>query len=164
MLSLNNLSGKLIGLIALALVISALLFNLLMHKFFIIEKGPKVNCSAFFLAQSELKTKGVMSLHINGKGQGEMGISATVKNNAGSSIYHLLRNVDFEYRHKDNGDLIMQMIEIHKKASDNMPNELFNQSIVDFSVKNRMLKITKVGDGYLLWNDFSPVMMCVRSQ
>lgn len=41
MLSLNNRSGKFIGLVALTLVAAALLFNLLMHKFFVAEKGQK---------------------------------------------------------------------------------------------------------------------------
>ncbi|CAI1012867.1 hypothetical protein [Serratia fonticola] len=164
MLSLNNRSGKFIGLVALALVAVALLFNLLMHKFFVIEKGPKVSCAAFFLVQSDLQTKGVMSLHIDGQRHGEMAISATVRDNAGTIKYHLLRNVSFEYRYEDNGYLALQLVDINKKASDDMPNELFNQSIFDFSVKNRRLRITMTGDGYLLWNGFSPVMMCVRSQ
>ncbi|MFV9068877.1 hypothetical protein ABQ366_25535 [Serratia fonticola] len=164
MLSLNNRSGKFIGLVALALVAVALLFNLLMHKFFVIEKGTKVSCAAFFLVQSDLQTKGVMSLHIDGQRHGEMGISATVRDNAGTIKYHLLRNVSFEYRYEDNGYLALQLVDINKKASDDMPNELFNQSIFDFSVKNRRLRITMTGDGYLLWNGFSPVMMCVRSQ
>lgn len=164
MLSLNNRSGKFIGLVALALVAMALLFNLLMHKFFVIEKGPKVSCAAFFLVQSELQTKGVMSLHIDGQRRGEMAISATVRDSAGSIKYHLLRNVSFEYRHDDNGYFALHLVDINKKASDDMPNELFNQSIFDFSVKNRRLRITMTGDGYLLWNGFSPVMMCVRSQ
>jgi hypothetical protein len=164
MLSLNNRSGKFIGLVALALVAVALLFNLLMHKFFVIVKGPKVSCAAFFLVQSDLQTKGVMSLHIDGQRHGEMAISATVRDNAGTIKYHLLRNVSFEYRYEDNGYLALQLVDINKKASDDMPNELFNQSIFDFSVKNRRLRITMTGDGYLLWNGFSPVMMCVRSQ
>lgn len=164
MFSLNNRSGKFIGLVALALVAVALLFNLLMHKFFVIEKGPKVSCAAFFLVQSDLQTKGVMSLHIDGQRHGEMAISATVRDNAGTIKYHLLRNVSFEYRYEDNGYLALQLVDINKKASDDMPNELFNQSIFDFSVKNRRLRITMTGDGYLLWNGFSPVMMCVRSQ
>lgn len=160
---LNNLSGRLIGFVASALVVAALLFNLLMHKFFLTEQGPKVSCAAFFLAQSDLNTKGVMNLQIDGKGQGKIGISATVRDSAGAIKYQLLRNVDFEYRNKENGYLALQLVEIHKKASDDMPNELFNQSIFDFSVKNRMLRITEVGDGYLLWNDFSPVMMCIHN-
>ncbi|HGM5492543.1 TPA: hypothetical protein ACKP1B_004242 [Serratia fonticola] len=164
MLSLNNRSGKLIGSVALALVAAALLFNVLMHKFFVTDEGPKVSCAAFFLVQSELQTQGVMSLHIDGKRHGEMDISATVKDSAGTIKYHLLRNVDFEYRYEDNGYLALRLVDIDKKASDNMPNELFNQSIFDFSVKNRRLRITEVGDGYLLWNAFSPVMMCIRSQ
>lgn len=164
MFLLNNRPGKLVGAFAIALVTAALLFNLLMHKFFVTEIGPKVSCSSFFLVQSDLQTKGVMSLHIDGKHQGEMGISATVRDSAGNIKYHLLRNVSFEYRYEDNGYLAIQLVDISKKASDNMPNELFNQSIFDFSVKSRQLRITTTGDGYLLWNDFSPVMMCIRSQ
>lgn len=164
MFSLNNRSGKLIGALSIALVAVSLLFNLLMHKFFVTQKGPKVSCSSFFLVQNDLQTKGVMSLHIDGKNQGEMGISATVRDNAGSIKYHLLRNVTFDYHYEDNGYLAIQLVDISKKASDDMPNELFNQSIFDFSVKSRHLRITTVGDGYLLWNGFSPVMMCIRSQ
>ncbi|MBL5826844.1 hypothetical protein ACMV5I_03860 [Serratia sp. T13T92] len=164
MLSLNNRSGKFFGLVALALVAAALLFNLLMHKFFVTEKGPKVSCAAFFLVQSDLQTQGVMSLHIDGVNHGRMHISATVRDSAGAVKYNLLRNVNFEYRYEGNGHLALQLVDVNKNASDNMPNELFNQSIFDFSVKARQLRITEVGDGYLLWNDFSPVMMCIQSQ
>ncbi len=164
MLSLNNRSGKIIGVIALALVAVALLFNLLMHKFFVTEKGPKVSCAAFFLVQSDLQTQGVMSLHIDGVSHGRMRISATVRDSIGAVKYNLLRNVNFDYSYEGDGYLSLQMIDVSKNASDNMPNELFNQSIVDFSVKTRQLRITEVGDGYLLWNDFSPVMMCIRGQ
>ncbi|MGK8665340.1 hypothetical protein [Serratia marcescens] len=162
MFLLNNRPGKLV--FAIALLAAALLFNFLMHKFFITDAGPKISCSSFFLVQSDLQTKGVMSLHIDGKNQGEMSISATVRDNAGTIKYHLLRNVSFEYVYEDNGYLAIQMVDVIKKASDDMPNELFNQSIFDFSVKNRRLRITLVGDGYLLWNGFSPVMMCNHSQ
>lgn len=164
MLSLNNRPGRLIGLVAIALVAAALLFNLLMHKFYVTEKGPKVNCSSFFLVKSDLQTKGVMTLHIDGKNQGVMGISATVRGSTDSIKYHLLRNINFEYHYEDNGYLALQLVDISKKASDDMPDELFNQSIFDFSVKSRRLRITEVGDGYLLWNGFSPVMMCIHSQ
>ncbi|ATM75324.1 hypothetical protein CRN79_05485 [Serratia fonticola] len=78
--------------------------------------------------------------------------------------YNLLRNVNFEYRYEGNGYIDLQLMDVNNIANDNMPNELFNQSIFDFSVKNRQLRITEVGDGYLLWNAFSPVMMCIRSQ
>ncbi|WP_025123475.1 MULTISPECIES: hypothetical protein [unclassified Serratia (in: enterobacteria)] len=164
MFLLNNRPGKLVGVLAIVLVAAAMLFNFLMHKFFITEIGPKVSCSSFFLVQSDLQTKGVMSLHIDGKRQGEMGISATVRDSAGTIKYHLLRNVSFKYRYEDNGYLAIQLVDVIKKASDDMPNELFNQSIFDFSVKNRRLRIITVGDGYLLWNGFSPVMMCINSQ
>ncbi|MFT2797368.1 MULTISPECIES: hypothetical protein [Serratia] len=163
MLSLNNHSGKFIGVVALALVAVALLFNLLMHKFFITEKGPKVSCAAFFLVQSDLQTRGVMSLHIDGVSHGRMHISATVRDSAGAVKYNLLRNVNFDYRYEGNGHLALQLVDVNKNASDTMPNELFNQSIFDFSVKARQLRITEVGDGYLLWNDFSPVMMCIHN-
>ncbi|NBJ32929.1 hypothetical protein GE191_04440 [Serratia fonticola] len=164
MLLLNNRSGKLIGLVALALIAAALLFNLLMHKFFVTEQGPKVSCAAFFLAKSDLRTKGVMSLLIDGVSHGRMNISATVSDSMGVVKYNLLRNVNFEYRYEGDGFITLQVLNISNNASDNMPNELFNQSIFDFSVKTRQLRITEVGDGYLLWNAFSPVMMCVRSQ
>jgi len=164
MLSLNNRSGKLIGLVALVLVAVALLFNLLMHKFVVTEKGPKVSCAAFFLAQSDLQTQGVMSLHIDGVNHGRMHISATVRDSVGTVKYTLLRNVNFEYRYEGDGYLALQLVDISKNASDTMPNKLFNRSIFDFSVKARQLRITEVGDGYLLWNDFSPVMMCIHSQ
>ncbi|MEB7886689.1 hypothetical protein [Serratia fonticola] len=163
MFLLNNLSGKLAGTIAITLIAVALLVNLLIHKFFFTEQGPKVECSSFFLVQSDLQTKGVMSLHIDGKGHGEMGISATVVDSAGSVKYHLLRNINFDYHYEKNGNFALQLVNVNKKASDNMPDELLNQSIYDFSVKNRRLKITTVGDGYLLWNGFSPVMMCINS-
>jgi hypothetical protein len=164
MLLLNNRSGKFIGLVALTLVATALLFNFLMHKFFVTEKGPKVSCAAFFLVQSDLQTQGVMSLHIDGVSHGRMHISATVRDSAGAVKYNLLRNVNFEYRYVGDGYLSLQMVAVNKNASDNMPNKLFNQSIIDFSVKTRQLRITEVGDGYLLWNDFSPVMMCIHSE
>lgn len=164
MLLLNNRSGKFIGLVALTLVATALLFNFLMHKFFVTEKGPKVSCAAFFLVQSDLQTQGVMSLHIDGVSHGRMHISATVRDSAGAVKYNLLRNVNFEYRYVSDGYLSLQMVAVNKNASDNMPNKLFNQSIIDFSVKTRQLRITEVGDGYLLWNDFSPVMMCIHSE
>ncbi|MFV8984681.1 hypothetical protein [Serratia fonticola] len=164
MLLLNNRSGKFIGLVALTLVATALLFNFLIHKFFVTEKGPKVSCAAFFLVQSDLQTQGVMSLHIDGVNHGRMHISATVRDSAGAVKYNLLRNVNFEYRYVGDGYLSLQMVAVNKNASDNMPNKLFNQSIIDFSVKTRQLRITEVGDGYLLWNDFSPVMMCIRSE
>ncbi|CAI0972519.1 hypothetical protein [Serratia fonticola] len=163
MLLLNNRSGKFIGLLALALIAAALLFNLLMHKFFVTERGPKVSCAAFFLAKNEFRTKGVMSLHIDGVSRGRMHISATVRDDMGVVKYHLLRNVNFEYRYEGNGYIALQLMDVNNIANDNMPNELFNQSIFDFSVKTRQLRITEVGDGYLLWNAFSPVMMCVRS-
>lgn len=161
---LNNRPGKLMAALASALVCSALLFNLLIHAFFITEKGPKVDCSSFFLVQSDLQTKGVMSLFIDGKDRGKMNISATVRDDAGNIKYHILRDISFEYRHEDNGYLAMQLVDIRKKASDNMPNDLFNQSIFDFSANKRHMRITEVGDSFLLWNDFSPVMMCNRSQ
>jgi hypothetical protein len=164
MLLLNNRSGKFIGLVALTLVATALLFNFLMHKFFVTEKGPKVSCAAFFLVQSDLQTQGVMSLHTDGVSHGRMHISATVRDSAGAVKYNLLRNVNFEYRYVGDGYLSLQMVDVNKNASDNMPNKLFNQSIIDFSVKTRQLRITEVGDGYLLWNDFSPVMMCIHSE
>ncbi|ALX93537.1 hypothetical protein AV650_08155 [Serratia fonticola] len=93
-----------------------------------------------------------------------MHISATVRDSAGVLKYNLLRNVNFDYRYEGNGHLALQLVDVNKNASDTMPNELFNQSIFDFSVKARQLRITEVGDGYLLWNDFSPVMMCIHNQ
>jgi hypothetical protein len=161
---LNNRSGKIIGLGAIALVGAALLFNFLMHKFFVTEKGPKVSCAAFFTVQSDLQTQGVMTLHIDGENHGRMQISAKVRDSAHTLKYNLLRNINFEYRYEGDGYLVMQLVEISKIASDNMPNELFNQSIFDFSVNSRRLRLSEVGDGYLLWNAFSPVMMCIRSR
>lgn len=162
MLMLNNRSGKLVGVIAMTLVVVALLFNTLMHKFFVAEKGPQVNCASFFLVQSDLQTKGVVSLKIDGERHGSMHISATVRDSADAIKYNLLRDINFEYRYEGDGYIALQLVDISKNASDNMPNELFNQSIFDFSVKTRRLKITEVSDGYLLWNNFSPVMMCIR--
>lgn len=164
MLLLNNRSGKFIGLVALTLVSTSLLFNLLMHKFFVTEKGPKVSCAAFFLVQSDLQTQGVMSLHIDGVSHGRMRISAAVKDSVGAVKYNLLRNVNFDYRYEGDGYLSLQIMDVSKNAGDNMPDKLFNQSIIDFSVKTMKLRITEVGGGYLLWNDFSPVMMCIYSQ
>lgn len=164
MFLLNNRSSKLIGAFALTLLSAALLFNLLMHKFVVNEQSAKVNCSAFFLAQSGLQTNGVMNLNIDGKRLGEIDISATVRDSSGTIKYHLLRNVSFAYRHEDRGYLTLQLVDISKKASDDMTNELFNKSLFDFSVKSRRLRITMVGDSYLLWNGFSPVMICIRIQ
>lgn len=164
MLMLNNRSGKLAGWVAIVLVVAALIFNLLMHKFFVTEKGPKVACASFFKVESDLQTKGVMTLHINGESQGRMQASAKVSDNAGALKYNLLRNINFEYRYEDDGYLVLQLVDISKKTSDNMPNEVFDQSIFDFSAKTRRLRITEVADGYLLWNAFSPVMMCIHAQ
>lgn len=163
MLMPNNRSEKLIWLAAFTLVGTALLFNFLMHKFIVIEKGPKVSCAAFFTVQSNLQTQGVMTLHIDGESRGRMQVSAKVRDSADNLKYNLLRNINFEYRYEGEGYLIMQLVEISKKVSDNMPNELFNESIFDFSVNIRRLRLTEIGDGYLLWNAFSPVMTCIHT-
>jgi hypothetical protein len=70
-----------------------------------------------------------MTLHIDGVSHGKMHISATVRDSAGAVQYNLLRKVNFKYRYEGNGSLALQLVNINKIASDNMPNELFNQSI-----------------------------------
>ncbi len=59
MLLPNNRSGKFIVLAALALVAVALLFNLLMNKFFVTERGPKVSCAAFSWQRTSFEPRGL---------------------------------------------------------------------------------------------------------
>ena len=82
-----------------------------------------------------------MTLHIDGLSHGKMHISATVRDSVGAVKYNLLRKVNFEYRYEGNGYLALQLVKVDKNASDNMPNELFNQSIFDFSVKFNNIKL-----------------------
>ncbi len=57
MFLLNNLPGKLVGAIAVILIAAALLVNLLIHKFFFTEQGPKVECSSFSWYRAICKPK-----------------------------------------------------------------------------------------------------------
>lgn len=163
MFMLNKRKKNFIWLISFALIAGALLFNILMHKFVVREKGPKVSCTSFFTVHSDVKTEGVMSLHLDGSGQGRMSISGNVIDSGGSKKYTLLRGINFEYRHEDNGYLAMQHITVQKNARDNMPDTLLNESVFDFSLDTRRLRLTELDNGYLLWNAFSPVLMCIRN-
>ena len=160
---INNIKGKEICFFALVIIAAALFFNIVMHNFFINEKGQKVSCISFFTILSNVRTEGVLTLKIDGEGRGMINISGGVKDTSGSMKYNILRKVDFSYRHDENGYITMQDIFITKKISDNMPDRLFNESVFDFSSEKRRLRITELGNGYLLWNAFSPVLICTHN-
>ncbi|WP_431224771.1 hypothetical protein ACQ86O_07895 [Serratia sp. L9] len=160
---LNNRNRSFIWLISFALIAGALLFNILMHKFVVRERSPYVSCTSFFTVQSDFKTEGVMSLDLDGNGQGRMSISGNVLGSADSKKLTLLRDINFQYRYEGNGYLTLQQVTVQKNARDNIPDALLNESIFDFSLGSRRLRLTKVENGYLLWNAFSPVLMCISN-
>ncbi|WII85148.1 hypothetical protein N5863_29080 (plasmid) [Klebsiella pasteurii] len=159
----SNFSVKKIVSISIILVTLAICFNLFINKFFIIPEGKKINCESFFTIESDLTSVGVMSFHINGISSGRMRLSATVTDRIGVK-YNLLRYVNFDYRYDGDGYISFEQVYIIKNLGDNMPDEFFNKYIFDFSVKERKMRITEVGDSYMLWNDFSPVMMCTPNK
>lgn len=122
-----------------------------------------MNCSSFFTIHSNVKTEGVLTLKMDGKGHGVINVSGGVKNTVNTIEYNILRQIDFDYYHEDDGYIIMQHINISKKTSDNMPSELFNESVFDFSSEKRRFRITELANGYLIWNAFSPVLMCTQN-
>lgn len=157
---LNNRQRRHIWIASITIVAAAVLFNVLARQFFIKDIGPTVSCTSYYTVQSDLKTEGTLILNVDGVGHGRMNISAAVSNLADGKKYRLLRNMNFDYTWEGNGYVTMHNLVVVKKLSDNMPNELFNESIFDFSVETRRLRITEVGKSYLLWNEFSPVLMC----
>lgn len=162
MFILNNSKRTFIGWLAGIILLLALFFNLVMHQFFVREKGPKVNCTSFFTALHGSKTEGVLSLNLDGDGHGRINLSASFMDSGDTKKYNLLRNITFEYHYEGNGYLAMHNVVVNKKASDTMPNELFNESLFDFSLETRRLRLTEVNNGYLIWNAFSPVLMCIQ--
>lgn len=159
MFSINKGLGNFIRLISIGILAVSFLFNFAMNNYIITAKGKKINCEAFFTVDSGLLTIGMMGLHINGINNGRIHLSATIKDKDGIK-YNLLRSINFDYRYEGDGYISFNRTQVTKSAGDNTPDTLFNQSIFDFSVKERKLRITEIGDSYLLWNDFSPVMLC----
>lgn len=159
---LSDRKRNVILLSAGAIVVVALIADFFMHQFSHQEKGPRISCNAFFTVQSTLKTAGVLSFYLDGTGHGRMDISANVTGTNDQLKYKLLRNITFDYHNEGNGYLSLKEVNVNKLASDTMPNELFNASLFDFSLANRRLRITEINNGHLLWNTFSPVMMCIQ--
>lgn len=160
MFSKNKKKGSFCRSILLSILGVSFVFNFAMNHFFIQAKGKKVNCEAFFAMENGLSTTGVLSLHLDGINKGRMGLSATIKDKE-SKIYNLLRSVNFHYKYEGDGYISLNKTFINKNAGDNIHNEFLNETIFDFSVKDRKMRITELGNGFLLWNDFSPVMLCI---
>ncbi|MDP1292914.1 MULTISPECIES: hypothetical protein [Klebsiella pneumoniae complex] len=159
MFSINKRIGNFIRLIPISILAICLFFNFAMNRFFITAKSKNISCEAFFTVDNGYLTIGVMGFHINGINNGRINLSATIKDRDGIK-YDLLRSISFDYRYEGDGYISLNKTQIIKSAGDNTPDILFSQSIFDFSVKERKLRITQVGDSYLLWNNFSPVMLC----
>lgn len=159
---LSKRKRNIILLSAGAIIIVALAIELFMHHFSHRESGPRISCNAFFTVEFTMKSAGVLSFNLDGSGHGHMDISANVTDASDQLKYKLLRNITFDYHNEGNGYLSLKEVHVIKLASDTMPNKLFNESLFDFSLSNRRLRITEVNNGYLLWNTFSPVMMCVQ--
>ncbi|MCR6469469.1 MULTISPECIES: hypothetical protein [Enterobacter] len=153
---------KLIG-VACALLAIGALFNGTMHYFVVKEKGPKVDCSAFFATQTEIQTDGVMTLHLDGMGHGRINLSAAARNSTTQKNYNLLRDINFNYTYEGEGYLSIKPLAFTRTVSDDMPDDLFNRAIFDTSGETRRLRITKLKNGYIIWNAFSPALMCIQS-
>lgn len=163
MILLNNKKHRALWLLVIAPIVITLLINVSLRSLYDRERGPKVDCTAYFSTWTDIKTEGVLTLHIDGEGQGRINVSATARDAGGSRQYKLLRDINFDYRYEGEGYLAMEHIAVSKKVSDTMPNELFNLSIFDFSGEVRRLKITSLENGYIIWNAFSPALMCIQS-
>ena len=163
MIFLNEKKPRTLWLIALAPIIIALLLNVVLRHFYEKERGPKVDCTSYFSSWTDIKTEGVLTLRLDGEGHGRINVSATAKDAAGAKQYKLLRDIDFDYRYEGEGYLAMQHLAVSKKVSDTMPNERFNTSIFDFSGEVRRLRLTSLDNGYIIWNAFSPALMCIQA-
>lgn len=122
----------------------------------------RINCSASFTVQTEIKTNGLFSLITNGEGHGRIHISALALRPSDNEKFKLLRDIDFEYLYEGDGYLAMRSLTVSKIASDNMPDDIFNKSIFDVSGNIRRIRITELKNGYVLWNAFSPVLICLQ--
>lgn len=162
MISLNNSRYLLLVYITCALIVVGGIFNFAMYHFVMKERGPKVDCAAFFAIQTEIQTDGVITLHMDGEGHGRINLSATTQDSDMQKPLKLLRDVDFDYRYEGDGYLTIQHLAVTRNASDNMPQELFNRAIFDTSGETRRLRVTKLEDGYIVWNAFSPTLMCIN--
>lgn len=159
-LDLRTYTGWLLlaAVIALVLLIYGVVDSLLA-----IKTGPAVRCAAYFNLQTNFTTEGVLAVDLDGSGHGRISISGAVTNSQSGKTYRLLRDVIFNYKYDGQGFLIMKDIDTIKKVPDAMPDTLFNQTIFDFSATTRRFRITTVGNSYLLWNEFSPILMCNRN-
>lgn len=147
--------------VSIIVVMASLVINLFINISLLQYINNDISCESYFSVKSDVVILGVMNLHIIGGNSGRISLSATVNDGKSKVKYNVLRNIYFHYKNEGNGYISFLNMNVIKKAGDNTPDLLLNESVYDFSLKKRVIKITKLNDGYILWNEFSPVMICM---
>lgn len=163
MISLNNHKTLSVAGFACVLIVLGAMFNAAMSHFVVDARGPKVNCAAFFATQTEIQTDGVLTLRLDGEGHGRINLSATARESNTQKPFKLLRDIYFDYHYEGDGYLTLQHLAVTRTASDNMSDDLFNRAIFDASGETRRLRVTTLDNGYIVWNAFSPALMCLQA-
>lgn len=94
---------------------------------------------------------------------GVMAFDGTLQDSEGK-IYHIARQIKFSYRKSAGSAIVVRDVKINKTVADNVPEVLFSTMVWDETREEIKLYIKQLNNGYVFFNYFSPMMICVNKQ
>jgi hypothetical protein len=132
-----------------------------------VPTSKDINCySTFELSDNSLEPYFVGNLHFEINQEKKKG-SANFKgrlnvshNGQNDSEVYLLKNLNFDIKSFKQGVLTLNNFSLTSNSRNQVSDDIFIERIVDISVKERKIMLSKLGDGYVIHNIYSPILIC----
>ncbi|MCK7310532.1 hypothetical protein [Enterobacter quasiroggenkampii] len=151
-----------IGFAAACLALAvALIANIKGYTLLSSAQSEKVSCTStlqIVLPETDHLFNARISMQLDGD-DGYFVVYGDVTDN--SKSWRMYRQLKFSYHPRSNGWIDIDEFISSKHVEDNLPDSFFNAYIFDVSRKHPRIRLTKVNDGYLVWNSFTPFMLCI---
>jgi len=76
--------------------------------------------------------------------------------------FDVQRSITFEYQIVDTNTIKLYDSQLSKKTVDSVPDRLFNNAIYDSAESQKQMRVSRLHNGYLIGNMFSPSSLCVN--
>lgn len=152
-----------VSVVAAFLILGAILLNLNGYTLRHANYSEEVNCTSrlnIVLPATGHQFNSNISFSLDGN-DGTFVIFGDVHQDGNrNESWHVYRQLKFSYKTKTNGWIDIDKFITTKYLEDNLPDDFFNSYVFDVQRDHPRIRLTRVQGGYLVWNSFTPYMLC----
>lgn len=94
--------------------------------------------------------------------EGTMNITGLLKDGSNNQTYQVRRELRMISEMAADSKIAINISKVHAHLSDNVPNQLFNQYLIDTTARTLLLGFKKLHNAWLISTPYTAAIMCVN--